>query len=375
MDSRGDERQQQGISDEKKKSSPVIDKMFRKGHRFDFFQAVYLLEKLYQDAARPGEEGPFNQEAIRFRSNQKRSFPATDVLRIEKKTGDNVRNVMQRQEVIQMVLTFMGLYGVDSPLPSYFSEMVAALNDDGDDAEEDSDVVENGVKALRSFLDIFNHRIYSLYYRSWKKYRYYLQFESRGRDEFSQYMMSLFGLGTPALQYLMEGEATRLISYAGVLGQRKRSAVGLQEMLSDYFGGMGAEIIEFMPRWVTIPGQYRARLGMGRDGMQACLGKNFTIGEKIRDLTGKFRVVLAPLKLEAFRRFLPGGIDSQKLYRLVRFYAPDQMSFDVELLLEKEEVPPLQLGAGSAQIGWTTWLNKPKDDLASVVFSFRHMGQ
>lgn len=331
---------------------------------------MHLLEKLYQDTAQPSEEGTLSQEVIRFQSTQKRVFPATDISRIKQKTDGQTKNITQRSEIIQIILNFMGLYGVDSPLPDYFSEMIATLDDDSDEPDPDN-VFEDGIQALRGFLDIFNHRIYSLYYRSWKKYRYHLQFESGGRDEFSQYILSFFGLGTPALQDLVGVDVSRLISYAGILGQRKRSAIGLKEILSDYFGGIGAEIIEFMPRWVVISKQYRACLGIGSDGIQARLGENLTVGEKIKDLAGKFRVVLEPLKLDIFRRFLPGGTDYQKLYRLVRFYAPDQLSFDVELLLEKGEVPPLQLGAKSAQLGWTTWLGKPDEEPISVVFSAR----
>ena len=171
------------------------------------------------------------------------------------------------------------------------------------------------------------------------------------------------------MQDLVGIEVSRLSSYAGVLGQRRRSAAGLQAMLSDYFGGIDTKIIEFMPRWVTIPDEYRACLGTGGGGVQLRLGETFTIGDRIRDFAGKFRVVLAPLKLEAFTRFLPGGADSHKLCQLVKLYAPDQLSFDVELLLSRDEVPPLQLGTGLAQLGWTSWLGKPQEDVVSIVFS------
>ncbi len=212
MGSGSDEREKQGIPDETKTSSAVIDRLFGAGYRFDFFQAVYLLERLYQDAARPGEGAPLEEEAIRFQSSQRRSFPSTDVLRIEKRSSEKTRGITKRPEIAQMVLTFMGLYGVDSPLPDYFSEMIGSLGDDKEDKEESYDETENGIQALRHFLDIFDHRIYSLYYRSWKKYRYHLQFGAGGEDDFSQYMLSLAGLGTSASQKLGGIEAARLIS-------------------------------------------------------------------------------------------------------------------------------------------------------------------
>lgn len=348
-----------------------MNRLFQSGYRFNFFQAVSLLEQFYRESVQPGEDGPLAQEVIRFRSSQKRSFPTTDVRKIDRRSDQRMQESALNSETVQMTLTFMGLYGVDSPLPAYFSDMIATLDDElreKDDADK-----EDGIQALRCFLDIFDHRFYSLFYRSWKKYRYHLQFETGGKDDFSRYMLSLLGLGTPALQNLVGVEASQLIGYAGILGQRTRCAAGLQELLSDYFGGIDAKIAEFMPRWVTIPDGYKACLGTGRGGAQMRLGESFTIGDKIRDMTGKFRITLAPLKLEAFRKFLPGGTDSKKLYQLVRFYAPDQLSFDVELLLKKEEVPPLQLGSKLAQFGWTTWLGKPQEDVVSIVFSFENI--
>lgn len=354
-------------SNQVKESSSVVDRLFREGYRFNFFQAVYLLEKLYQDAAGPGEEGPLSQESIRFQASSRLSFPPGDVYSIEKRDGKYIQGVTGRSEIVRMILSFMGLYGVDSPLPSYFSAIIAGLSDKEESDYKDG---ESGIRALRHFLDIFDHRIYSLFYRSWKKYRYYLQFEEGANDKFSQYMLSLLGLGTPALQDLVGVESSRLIAYTGIIGQQVHCAAGLRGLLFDYFDGIGVRIIEFMPRWVAVPERYRPRLGIDHSGTKACLSENVIIGGKVRDFSGKFRVALGPLNLEKFLRFIPGGADSQEFYRLVRFYAPDQLSFDVELLLRKEEVPPLQLGTGLAQLGWTSWLGKPRENVVSIVFSF-----
>lgn len=375
----------------------MIKKLCQEGYRFNFFQAVNVLERLHQSETRkgqafeeglsktgstvavvergdtthspslslasfapPGEEGPLSQEAIRFRASPKRDFPPAEIAHIRPAA-------LNRNEVTLIVLTFMGLYGVDSPLPAYFSDVISVLSEaDAEEEAVDPKDGENSIRALRGFLDIFGHRIYSLFYRSWKKYRYYLQFKAGARDQFSQYMLSLMGLGTPALQDLVGVEFTRLIAYTGIMGQQARCPEGLQNLLSDYYSGIDAKVIEFMPRWVDVPDQYKTRLGVAGTH----LGKSITIGKRIRDFNGKFRVVLGPLKLEAFRGFLPGGTNSQELQRLIRLYAPDQLSFDVELLLRKEEVPPLQLGKRLVQLGWTSWLRNPHENIVSIVFSF-----
>ena len=66
------------------------------------------------------------------------SFPASDIKKCSKDEHNN----------IIMELNFMGLYGVDSPLPHYFSEYVHKSHNN----------------CLADFLNIFNNRIYHLFY-------------------------------------------------------------------------------------------------------------------------------------------------------------------------------------------------------------------
>lgn len=53
--------------------------------------------------------------------------------------------------------TFMGLYGVDSPLPTAYLDDIAQHRE--------------GHEALQGLLDIFSHRIMTQFYRIWRKYR------------------------------------------------------------------------------------------------------------------------------------------------------------------------------------------------------------
>ncbi len=54
--------------------------------------------------------------------------------------------------------TFMGLYGVDSPLPTGYIDDITQRRE--------------GHEALEAFLDIFNHRMMTQFYRIWRKYNY-----------------------------------------------------------------------------------------------------------------------------------------------------------------------------------------------------------
>jgi type VI secretion system protein ImpH len=128
------------------------------------------------------------------------------------------------------------------------------------------------------------------------------------------------------------------------------------------------KIVEFIPHWVDIDKRYRISLQSKHDSPPPKLGENVTIGGKICDYSGKFRVVLGPLNLEAFRSFLPGGTNAEALHSLVQFYAPDFLDFDVELVLRKEDVPELKLGEKQAPLGQICWLGRPSSDVSVVLY-------
>jgi len=99
----------------------------------------------------------------------------------------------------------------------------------------------------------------------------------------------------------------------------------------------------------------------------AALGTGAVLGGRVWDRQHKFRIHLGPLTLRQYASFLPGGEPLRKLVDWVRMYLCFELDWDVRLLLEQGEVPPLKLGAGP-RLGWTTWLGQrqsssPADDL------------
>ena len=61
---------------------------------------------------------------------------------------------------------FQGLYGVESPLPTRYSDDICAT--------------AGRRQATEDFLDIFNHRLIAQYYRIWRKYSYPATFRAGG---------------------------------------------------------------------------------------------------------------------------------------------------------------------------------------------------
>ncbi len=335
-------------TNDRQTSYPIIDRLLEEGYKFNFYQAVRLLEGLQQNFSAPGGEGPPWEEGIRFQPNTSMSFPAADVQKVE-----HVELPELDEKIFLMTVNFMGLYGVSAPTPVYFSEMICTADSDED--------------PLRSFLDIFNHRLISLFYRAWKKYRYHITFLADAGDPISGYLLSVCGLGIKTLRKTTELPVTNLIRYTGIISQRPPSAAALGGFLADYFEDIPVRVEQFILRWIRISEEYQNRLGKGTGNSK--LGIDLYAGEWLKDRSGKFRIALGPLGLEQFENFLPGGAQFEILRQLTSLYAPDLLEFDIKLILKGEEIPNLWLAAtGTARLGYSSWLISRQRDDATIVF-------
>jgi type VI secretion system protein ImpH len=56
---------------------------------------------------------------------------------------------------------------------------------------------------------------------------------------------------------------------------------------------------------------------------------------------------------------LPTGRAYEELRALTRFFTGEQVDIEVQLILARDEVPPVKLGAdapAATPLGWSTWL-------------------
>jgi len=326
---------------------PLTGAGLEDARRFSFFQLVRLLERHPGIKARVGHQGPAAAEALRFRPNTSLSFPATDVA--EATPGESTA---ERPYRVNLTTNFLGLYGSTSPLPSFYSEQIL-----WQDQEDNS---------VRGLLDLFHHRLISLFYRCWAKYRPAVQFEYRGDDRHTPRLFSLIGLGTQESREEAElPDTLSLLRYVGLLNQQPHSATALEAILTDYFAGVPVRLEQCTPRWVRIVERQRARLGQAN----CRLASDCSIGSRALGRRGSFRVWLGPLPWARYLEFLPDQEDTRVLGRLIRLFAPDHL--DYELGLRVKKVPRLKLAtrgaaASRARLGYTTWLHskapKAKDE-------------
>jgi type VI secretion system protein ImpH len=136
-----------------------------------------------------------------------------------------------------------------------------------------------------------------------------------------------------------------------------RSAEALEQLLSDYFG-VTAKVEQFVGAWYTLSEPDRC-VFIDADSEPEQLGVGVVAGDEIWDQQSRARVVLGPLSIEQYLSFLPIGSSATPLKSLTRFFAGDELQFEVKLVLQHDEVPQPGLDAGDptpSMLGWTTWM-------------------
>ncbi|HZB90322.1 MAG TPA: type VI secretion system baseplate subunit TssG [Stellaceae bacterium] len=311
----------------------VAEQLFAEPYRFDFFQAVHLLERLMPRAPRVGETSGLRPEPVHFRSSLMAAFPASEI--------DRLALGARPGEPPEMTVNFMGLAGGFGPLPPPLSEHVLARARRGDTAGRD-------------FLDIFNHRLVSLFYRARAKHRPSLARGTPDEAPFALYLFALIGLAMPELRRRTAFPDRALLHYAGLLAQRPRSLHGLERVVADYFG-VPAKGRSLEGRWLAIDEREQTRLGLS--GRNAGLGQGAVLGRRAWDQQAGLRFVLGPLSFVQFGEFLPDGNGHRRLLALIGFYAETPIEPELRLVLRRDEIPGSRLGRQhGAKLGWTSFL-------------------
>lgn len=314
---------------------PLEQSLFEEPFEFEFFQAVRLLEKLYPERLPVGSEAMPSDEVVRFRSRVGLDFPSSEIHQIER-----VNEHDEADARLEMMVNFMGMVGVSGVMPTHYTELVL-------------DRIRHRDTSLWAFLDIFTHRAVSLFYRAWSKYRFPVAFE-RGNDNFTAYLYDIAGLGTKGLRGRMAAQDEALLSYAGLIAQLPHSASALENMVSDHFG-IEARVEQYSGQWLPIEEADLTNLGV----RNSVLGQSAIVGSSVWDQQSKFRLRLGPLPFNKFRAFLPDGSAHAPLRDVVRLFAGDEFDSDVNLVLNKREVPATILTTRAVRrpaLGWTTWL-------------------
>jgi type VI secretion system protein ImpH len=293
-----------------------------------------FLESLNTDRPRFGQSRRAGEDPVRFGQAPELSFAPSSIA--------SFRRGGEGQPAHLAVLCF-GLFGPNGPLPIHLTEYARDRLRNKDDA------------TFARFIDLFHHRMISLFYRAWANAQPTTNFDRPEADRFSVYVGSLFGMAMDSVRGRGAVSDLAKLHYAGPLSCQSRHAGGLEGMIADFFD-VPVTVEEFVGQWVDLPEECHLRLG--GSPATGSLGLNATVGARIWDCQQKFRIHLGPLDLEDYERLLPRTRSERRLAALVRSYVGEELIWDVNLILKREAVPPLPLG-GPGRLGWTTWLTGP----------------
>lgn len=302
--------------------------------RFHFFQAVRLLQKMDRERGPVGYFITPQGETIRFSSRPTLGFPPSELC------------ALKQTENGQMAMTveFMGMCAAIAVMPSVYTEYLLERNREKDHAFEE-------------FLNIFNHRMISFFYRGWEKYRIFVEYEKSGTDKLSARLFDLLGLGTEGLQGRSGVPDKAFLHYVGVLARCARSAASLQQILEEYFE-VPIRIQQFAGTWRKLPpDNHTVFWGLG--GANERLGVGVVAGDEVWDQHGRIRIFIGPMRLRQYLEFLPGQTAHHDLVAWLRFYSNGNYEAEIKLVLAAEDVPACALGSrGEArpQLGLVSWL-------------------
>lgn len=331
----------------------VAQRLLSEPQRFQFFQAIRVLEHLF--VRRGARVDEVLSQRLRFRSSMAMSFPASEIEQLRAyddqdepftASDEGAPIDWQRLSEIDITPAFMGMLGGRGVLPFGYTERIG---------ERETLYRDHGARA---FLDIFNNRALALYYRAWKKHRPAFQYELDRRERFLPLVLALAGLGGSANGARLNAGSgpvydQSLAYYAASVGQRPLSAASLQRILAEHFG-VEIEIEQFVGAWYDVPAEQRSKLGTAT----AVLGGSALVGARIWQRDLRLRLSIGPLRLNRFEDFLPGGSAAAALAKWLTLFCGGTLEFEVRLILHQLDVRSTGLFAsGGGRLGWDAFVS------------------
>ncbi|MFT5732025.1 MAG: type VI secretion system protein ImpH [Planctomycetota bacterium] len=335
----------------RKPSTPLIEHLASSPERFEFHQAVRLLELmgLSSGEGNPvGAHSPPAAESVDFRVHPSLAY-ATSAIRACKVDTE------EGAALARLDVTFTGLIGSAGVLPPHYSELILARQLHRD-------------TALRDFLDILHRRTLALIHRGWRKTAFPFAFELEAQqqldhDQFTVGLLSLVGLGTKSLRRRQAVNDLAFAFAGGAYANQVKSAVALAGILSATFA-VPFDVEQLVGSWMEIPvNEQSTLLRYGEAPAERhTLGGGISIGTRVWDVQSRLRLVAGPMTLSQFQFFADESPGRIRVMAMARSFVGDAIQVDLECILAEDECPGIQLGDGQ-RIGRDAWLeHAPRPD-------------
>ncbi len=330
----------------------LTSRLLRDAPSVTFFQAIRLLQRALRHEQGAGGTPAEVWDKLHIRPNLSLAFPETDLDAIE---------ALPDGKGYRITANFFGLYGVSSPLPTFYTESLIE--------EQRADK-----RAVREFLDIVHSALYPIFFEAWSKNRPCRTVFEEGADAHLDRLYALIGMGE-ASNRTRQPHAYQLLRYAGLLTQFPRSAMGLETLLSDALEQVPVSVESCVPTQMDIPTEQRLILGERREAAQGQLGHGAWLGQSVNDRMNHFRVRIGPVSADQYHQLLPGQPQYGWVKYLVRLYQVGCLASSLELVLTASSLQrPACLGVVQwGRLGLDTWIfSGTYQQAPRVVFALSH---
>jgi type VI secretion system protein ImpH len=234
----------------------------------------------------------------------------------------------------------IGLIGPLSPLPPAYTEIAAR------DTRRRSG-------ALSAFFDLFSDRLTWLFVAATEKYDLpaRLRWSGSGENTILTALRALIGFATPGMAERSPLPGDDTLRYAGLYAQRTRNAEGLRALAATELG-LPVRVLQFHQRWRDVPVTEQSRM----DG-RAMVGETAMAGSHVPDRASQCRLVIGPVRYADFLSLEQGQPRLERLRKLVRLYLGPVLDYDIQIVLDRRDVPETQLGGDAlpVRLGWNVW--------------------
>lgn len=317
--------------------SRLSPRLERDINRINFYRFCQLLEKDRPDAPPLGSTINPADDPVRFRPHPGMGFPVSELKAVE-------YNEENPDAPPTVRTTFNGLYGVDSPLPTAWLDDIAQQRE--------------GHEAQEGFLDIFNHRILTQFYRIWRKYSYPATFEPGGRDNTSQSLLGLIGLGIPGIERHITAPLSRFLALLSVMRLPARTEEGIQALVRLLAPCTQTTVTPHCPRTVYIdkPLGFYGDEDFMLDGYQV-------LGDETTEVSSQLLIALYTEDHAEAQGWLPEGLIYADFLVLLRVYLGWRYKACIQLTVPTQLLPAPVLGETSFILGMTGVLGMEGDEV------------
>jgi type VI secretion system protein ImpH len=251
-----------------------------------------------------------------------------------------VARVTATDAAVEAEAHLIGMTGPLSPLPPAYTEIAARDN-------------RRRAGGLSAFLDLFSDRLTWLFVAATEKYNLpaRLRWSRSGENTILTALRALIGFATPGMAEHAPLPGDTTLRYAGLFAQRTRNAEGLCALAATELR-LPVKVQQFHLRWRNVPLGEQSRM----DG-KVRLGETAMAGSHIPDRAGQCRLVIGPVRYADFLSLERGQPRLERLRRLVRLYIGPVLDYDINIILDRRDIPETQLGGGASEVrlGWNAW--------------------